>query len=261
MASLDNNTMMGNFSDHLHLLANTAQAALAKINSANCDHLLTAHNLHKATLYRLLSPTIILQCSPARIIMQASLRFTLILLSALLALIGQISGGPLYDICEWKDAVPEFHVWYREPECNPIWRPLPNGDCETGKGQPGLCSSLCLKRTIFHYGQEKPYDHVPPCRGPMKCSFSEKTTTGYNFKGKFSDSVKIATFNLGIPGGFNVKGGDSQSWKLEKTLKEGEWFVNCFSNFLHSSLTLVQWLLVIHPLRARKLWHLHRISC
>jgi hypothetical protein len=214
----------------LHVLATTVNALNQKeINISDCHQLLPPHNLH---FNQVLSPFAVLWCTSTTAIMQASLKMLILLLSTLIAVLGQAIPKPVekYDICEWRDARPAFGIWYTYPTCTSPWYPDANGNCPPNSLDTshygGHCDAFCLLKTKFYYGLEQPMDAVPVCRGPEKCTIKENIHVGYKFDSKPLDKLKIPVLDKGLFGGFTAKGGTSQGWSLTKELKKGEWFVS-----------------------------------
>ncbi|KPI34917.1 uncharacterized protein AB675_3861 [Cyphellophora attinorum] len=204
----------------LHVLLATTVNALnqKEINISDCHQFLPPHNLH---FNQVLSPFAVLWCTTTTAIMQASLKMLILLLSTLIAVLGQAIPKPVekYDICEWRDARPAFGIWYTYPTCTSPWYPDANGNCPP--------NSL----DTSHY--EQPMDAVPVCRGPEKCTIKENIHVGYKFDSKPLDKLKIPVLDKGLFGGFTARGGTSQGWSLTKELKKGECGYWTFVPYIH----------------------------
>lgn len=140
---------------------------------------------------------------------------------ALLASLSFVIADTQFDICNFEDAFPEFYYDYGIKECPPVFYLADNGvDCQEFELDKKTFASFCQLKTMFYYGQERPFARIPVCRGPMTCRITESVHQAYGWKAKVNGNFKKDALTMGITGGYNDKSGYAQSYSFTKILDD-----------------------------------------
>jgi hypothetical protein len=104
-----------------------------------------------------------------------------------------------FNICDFKDATPEFYYSCSNDECPPKFILADNGiDCIEYKLDGSTCASFCQMRTKFYYGQEQPFHRIPICRGGEICRITETVHQNYGWKVKTNGNFKEGALTEGV---------------------------------------------------------------